>query len=64
MLKGEKKLEDQLQMCLWSMHFQLTLLTAHKHFHQFEILEALRLPKDAIYQCSFWMKYSFVRCLR
>lgn len=24
----------------------LTLLTAHKHFYQFEILEALRLPKD------------------
>lgn len=41
----------------------LTLLTAHKHFHQFEILEALRLPKDATCKCSFWTKYNFARCL-
>lgn len=28
----------------------LTLLTAHKHFYQPEVLEALRLPKDGSIQ--------------
>lgn len=40
----------------------LTLLTAHQHFNQLEILEAPRLPKDGAYKKyknSFQTRYSF-----
>lgn len=62
-LKGEKKVRRPVTDVPLANAPSLTLLTAHKHFHQFEILEALHLPIDAKCKCSFWIKYNFARCL-